>query len=79
VTSIVAVSADWFYVFLIYLLHFINDRWARSLFNDTAWNALFLLALAAALLAISLKGLARVQGVAAGLLMVAFCMSTIVE
>jgi len=75
----VAVSANWLYVILILLLHFMNDRWASLLLNDTGWDALFLLGLAAAVLAISLKGLARVQGIAAGLLMVAFWMSTIVE
>lgn len=78
VTSIVAVSANWFYVILILLLHFVNDRWASSLLNEASWDVVFFLAIAAALLAIALKGLARVQGVAAGVLMAAFWLSTIV-
>lgn len=79
VTSIVAVSANWLYMILILLLHFVNDRWAGWLLNDTSWEAGFFLALAAALLAIALKGLARIQGIAAGILMAAFYLSTIVE
>jgi hypothetical protein len=74
----VAVSVNWFYVILILVLGSINYGWGSSMVSETVWSALTLLALAASLLAISLKGLTRTQVIAAGVLMAAFWMSTLI-
>jgi hypothetical protein len=61
IASVVAVSADWLFVILILVLYFINDRWA-NFFNAVWMNFLFWLAVAAALLAVTLEGTTSFMG-----------------
>jgi hypothetical protein len=78
ISSIILVSANWLFGVLLLLLLLINNHWTN--FFDDAWlGDLILSGLAAALLAVALKGTARFYCVAAGLLMAAFWFTSIVE
>jgi len=78
ISSIVFVSANWLFGILLLTLLLVNNRWTN--FFDDAWlSGLILSGLAAALLAVALKGTARAYSVGAGLLMAAFWIASIVH
>jgi hypothetical protein len=78
VTSMLVVSTIWLFVILLVVFGTLDTRWTN--FFDSTWlGCLFFAALAAAFLALLLKGATRLQGIAAALLMAAFWMTIIVH
>jgi hypothetical protein len=77
--SLAAVSTSWLYVILLYAFAQINLAWARHFVNDSVWLFIFWTDFIAILLASTLKGRPRLLGILAGLLMVGFWLSSVVE
>lgn len=78
VTSLLVVAADWLVVILLVVLGAFDTRWT-NFFSSTWQSCVFLAPLAAAFLALFLKGATRLQGIAAALLMVAVWITSIVH
>lgn len=78
-TSILVTSVDWCFVILLIIAEKTNAHWIKSI-DDRAFNYFIPFAgLAASVLAVPLRGRARVYAAAGGLCMIAFWATAWVE
>jgi hypothetical protein len=77
--SLAAISTSWLYVILLFVFAQMNLAWARFFLNDSVWLSILWANFIATVLASTLKGRPRLLGLLAGLLMVGFWLSFIVE
>jgi hypothetical protein len=77
--SLAAISTSWLYVILFLVFAQTNQAWAKFFLNDSVWLSIFWANFIATVLVNTLKGRPRLLGILAGLLMVGFWLSSIVE
>ncbi|HLK03673.1 MAG TPA: hypothetical protein VKT53_04465 [Candidatus Acidoferrum sp.] len=77
--SLAIVATSWLFVMLLLVLSQINQPWANRFPGEIVWLSIFWADFIATVLAGTLKGRSRLLGILAGLLMVGFWLSTIVN